>query len=156
VRHLERALAAKRVGPYQLQAAIAAIHVQARTPEDTDWNEITALYGQLVRLTPTPVVALNHAVAVAMSQGLEVGLERINRLGSLGPLEDYRLFHAARGDLLRRLGRDESALAAYERALELTTNRVERAYIRRRLDALVQNKPEGRTPDTLDNPERVR
>jgi RNA polymerase sigma-70 factor (ECF subfamily) len=134
VRCLECAVMAKRPGPYQLQAAIAATHVQARTAEDTDWTEIAALYGQLVRLTPTPVVALNHAVAVAMSQGLEAGLDRIDRLGAVTPLDGYRLFHAARADLLRRLGRRESARAAYERAFALTTNRVERAYIRRRLE----------------------
>jgi RNA polymerase sigma-70 factor (ECF subfamily) len=136
VRYLERALTVKRPGPYQLQAAIAATHAQARTPQDTDWHEIAALYGQLVRVTPTPVVALNHAVAVAMSQGLEVGLERIDRLGALELLDGYGLFHAARGDLLRRLGRTENALRAYERALELTTNRVEQTYLRRRMDAL--------------------
>lgn len=140
VRCLDRALASKRPGPYQLQAAIAAIHVQAPTPEETDWNEITALYGQLVRLTPTPVVALNHAVAVAMSQGLEIGLERIDRLGAVAPLGGYRLFHAARGDLLRRLGRDESALSAYARALELTENRVEQAYLRRRMNAVARTE----------------
>jgi RNA polymerase sigma-70 factor (ECF subfamily) len=141
VRYLERALTVKRPGPYQLQAAIAATHAQALTPQDTDWPEIAALYGQLVRLTPTPVVALNHAVAVAMSQGLEVGLERIDRLGSLELLDGYRLLHAARGDLLRRLGRTESARRAYEKALELTTNRVEQAYIRRRMDALATEQP---------------
>ncbi len=136
VQRLERALPARRPGPYQIQAAIAAVHVQARSPEETDWNEIAALYGELVRLTPTPIVALNHAVAVAMSQGLETGLDRIDWLGSVEPLDDYRLFHAARADLLRRLGRHEDAVRAYRRALELTTNRVERAYIARRMQTL--------------------
>jgi RNA polymerase sigma-70 factor (ECF subfamily) len=138
VRYLESALVARRPGPYQLQGAIAAVHAQARTPDETDWSEIAALYGQLVRLTPTPVVALNHAVAVAMNQGLEAGLERIDRLGTLEALNSYRLFHAARGDLLRRLGRRQEALTAYGRALELTTNRVEQAYIRRRMISLAE------------------
>jgi len=136
LRRLDRALAIKRPGPYQLQAAIAATHAQAATAADTDWREIAALYGQLVRLTPTPVVALNHAVAVAMSEGLEAGLERIDRLGALEPLAGYRLFHAARAEILRRLGRTACARDAYERALALTTNRVEQAYVRRRIDAL--------------------
>ena len=130
---LEAALKMAAPGPYQLQAAIAAIHARARTAEETDWAEIAALYGQLVRLAPTPVIALNHAVAVAMDRGLEEGLARIERLGAAAPLEGYRLFHAARADLLRRLGRREEALLAYGRALALTTNRVEEAYLRRRL-----------------------
>jgi len=94
------------------------------------------LYGQLVRLTPTPVVALNHAVATAMAHGLDEGLTRIDRLGASGALDGYPLFHAARADLLRRLGRGAEALAAYGRALELTSNRVEEAYLRRRIASL--------------------
>jgi RNA polymerase sigma-70 factor (ECF subfamily) len=135
-RRLAAATAVRRPGPYQLQAAIAATHGSARTPEETDWEEIAALYGELVRLTPTPIVALNHAVAVAMSQGLEAGLARIDRLAAIEPLEQYRLFHAARADLLRRLGRTEPARRAYQRALELTANGVERAYLERRLAAV--------------------
>jgi RNA polymerase sigma-70 factor (ECF subfamily) len=135
-RRLAAALAVRRPGPYQLQAAIAATHSNARTPDETDWEEIAALYGELVRLTPTPIVALNHAVAVAMSQGLETGLARIDRLAAVEPLEQYRLFHAARADLLRRLGRTEPARRAYQRALELTANGVERAYLERRLAAV--------------------
>jgi RNA polymerase sigma-70 factor (ECF subfamily) len=104
----------------------------------TRLSEIAALYGQLVRLTPTPVVALNHAVAVAMSQGLQAGLDRIDRLGAVEPLDGYRLFHVARGELLRRLERREDSLSAYERALELTTNRVEQAYIGRRIRDLAR------------------
>jgi RNA polymerase sigma-70 factor (ECF subfamily) len=133
---LDDALRHHRPGPYQLQAAIAATHARAGTGDDTDWAEIAGLYGQLVRLTPTPVVALNHAVALAMSQGLEEGLTRIDRLGASGVLTEYRLFHAARADLLRRLGRRPAALDAYEKALEMTTNRVEEAYIRRRIASL--------------------
>jgi RNA polymerase sigma-70 factor (ECF subfamily) len=133
---LRAALRRQQPGPYQLQAAIAATHAHARRPEDTDWAEIAALYGQLVRLAPTPVVALNHAVAVAMDQGLDEGLGRIDRLGASGALDGYRLFHAARADLLRRLGRGREAREAYERALSLTTNCVEEAYLRRRAASL--------------------
>jgi RNA polymerase sigma-70 factor (ECF subfamily) len=133
---LDDALRHGRPGPYQVQAAIAATHGRAATADETDWAEIAGLYGQLVRLTPTPVVALNHAVALAMSQGLEEGLTRIDRLGASGVLTEYRLFHAARADLLRRLGRRPAALDAYGKALELTTNRVEEAYIRGRIASL--------------------
>jgi RNA polymerase sigma-70 factor, ECF subfamily len=136
VRLLDGALRQRSPGPYQLQAAIAATHAQAERAPDTDWAQIAALYGQLVRLTPTPVVALNHAVAIAMHEGLEEGLMRIDRLGAAGTLDDYRLFHAARADLLRRLGRRAEALEAYRAALALTTNRVEEAYLRRRVVSL--------------------
>jgi RNA polymerase sigma-70 factor (ECF subfamily) len=118
-----------------VQAAIAAIHAEAKTSADTDWVEIAALYGELVRLTPTPVVALNHAVAIAMANGPEEGLARIDRLNDFRPLNTYALYHAARADLLRRLGRQAEAREAYEQALSLTSNRVEQAYIRRRLAA---------------------
>ncbi|HEV7498394.1 MAG TPA: DUF6596 domain-containing protein, partial [Vicinamibacteria bacterium] len=136
VRLLDGALQHRSPGPYQLQAAIAATHAQAERAPDTDWAQIAALYGQLVRLTPTPVVALNHAVAIAMHQGLEEGLRRIDRLGAAGALDDYRLFHAARADLLRRLGRRTEALEAYQAALALTTNGVEQAYLRNRVVSL--------------------
>jgi len=136
LKHLEIALRARRPGPYQLQAAIAAIHAQATTAADTDWVEIAALYGQLVRLTPTPVVALNHAVAIAMSSGLDEGFARIERLGASGSLNGYALFHAARADLLRRLRRDREARDAYSQALKLTSNRVEKAYLQRRVASL--------------------
>jgi RNA polymerase sigma-70 factor (ECF subfamily) len=133
IKQLETAVGAQRPGPYQLQAAIAAMHAHAKTAADTDWAEIAALYGQLVRLTPTPVVALNHAVAVALASGLADGLARIDRLGASGALNTYPLFHAARADLLRRLGRGPEAVDAYRTALNLTSNDVEAAYIRRRL-----------------------
>jgi RNA polymerase sigma-70 factor, ECF subfamily len=136
VRHLDAALSHGRPGPYQLQGAIAALHAQARTAGETDWAQIAALYGQLVRLTPTPVVALNHAVAVAMARNPAEGLALVDRLGTAGALDAYRLYHAARADLLRRLGRRTEALEAYERALVLTTNRVEEAYLRRRVRSL--------------------
>jgi RNA polymerase sigma-70 factor (ECF subfamily) len=141
LQQLERAGRRQAPGSYQLQAAVAACHACAKTASETDWAEIAALYGQLVRLTPTPVVALNHAVAIAMAQGLEEGLIRIDRLGAAFALDGYRLFHAARADLLRRLGRSTEALEAYERALKLTTNRVEEAYLRRRMASLARGLP---------------
>jgi len=133
--YLAIAMKKRRPGQYQVQAAIAAIHAEAKTSADTDWVEIAALYGELVRLTPTPVVALNHAVAIAMANGPEEGLARIDRLNDFRPLNTYALYHAARADLLRRLGRQPEAREAYEQALGLTSNRVEQAYIRRRLAA---------------------
>lgn len=130
---VDRALRLSGIGPYRLQAAIAALHAQAASPGVTDWPQIAALYEKLAELQPTPVVRLNHAVAVAMSQGLAAGLERIDQLGADGGLDDYHLFHAARADLLRRLRRNAAAVSAYRRALELTANAVERRYLRRRL-----------------------
>ncbi len=133
VRIVRKTLRARSVGPYQLQAAIAALHGEATKSEETDWQQIAALYGELSRLTPTPVVALNHAVAVAMSQGLGQGLSMIDELGKAGELEGYYLFHAARADILRRLVRREEARDAYQRAIALVTNQVERNYLTRRL-----------------------
>jgi RNA polymerase sigma-70 factor (ECF subfamily) len=130
---VEKSLHMGRVGPYQLQAAIAALHAQAKTAEQTDWNQIAALYAVLSRSTGSPVIALNHAVAVAMSRGFEMGLELIQQIAPSGDLDSYYLYHAARADLLRRLGRKEEALAAYERALSLSANAVERRYLRRRM-----------------------
>src|SRR5260370_23121487 len=130
---VERALRMQRVGTYQLQAAIAAVHAQAKTAAETDWAEIAALYQELLRIFPTPVVALNHAVAVAMSAGFERGLAMIDQLGASGELDKYYLFHAARADLLRRLRRRQEAMDAYEKAIALVTNRVEETYLRHRL-----------------------
>ena len=138
---LERALALRQIGPYQLQAAIAAVHADAKTAAETDWAEIAALYAELARITPSPVVLLNHAVAVALSAGLEEGLALIDGLGAGGQLERYHLYHAARADLLRRLGRVEAALPAYETALSLVSNRVEAAYLRRRIAELGAGTP---------------
>ena len=112
---VERALRMRRPGPYQVQAAIAAIHDEAATPGDTDWNEIAVLYEALGRMTPSPVIELNRAVAVAMVRGPAAGLALIDRIAADGPLDDYHLLHAARADLLRRLG-DREAAAAYRRA----------------------------------------
>jgi RNA polymerase sigma-70 factor (ECF subfamily) len=128
---LDRALAAGRPGPYQVQAAIAALHARAPRPEDTDWPEIAGLYEVLERLTPTPVVALNRAVAIAMADGPERGLPMIDGLAK--DLDGYHLFHAARADLLCRLDRRAEAAASYRRALALATNSTERAYLERRV-----------------------
>jgi RNA polymerase sigma-70 factor (ECF subfamily) len=124
-RVLDRALAHRRPGPYQLQAAIAALHLE----DETDWRQIAALYAELARLEPTPVVELNRAVAVAMADGPERGLELIDRI----ELPGYHLLHAARADLLRRLERREEAAAAYREALALGMNATERAFLEQRL-----------------------
>ncbi|MCW3063068.1 MAG: putative polymerase, sigma-24 subunit, subfamily [Solirubrobacterales bacterium] len=129
-RLLDRALRLGRPGPYQLQAAIAALHAEAPIPERTDWPQIAALYRELLRHDPSPVVALNHAVAVAEAGDLDAGLALVDAIEGL---ERYHLLHAARADLLRRRGREADAVRAYERALELATNPAERAFLRRRL-----------------------
>src|SRR5262249_32601906 len=123
-------------GLYLLQAAIAALHSQSRTPEETDWRQIAALYEKLLELNPSPVIALNHAVAIAMGVGLAAGLKRIDELGKSGALDHYYLFHAARADLLRRLHHQEEAIEAYQRAAGLATNPVERGFLKRRLREL--------------------
>jgi RNA polymerase sigma-70 factor (ECF subfamily) len=120
-----------RAGPYQLQAAIAALHATAPTASDTDWPQIAALYGELARATPGPVVELNRAVAVAMADGPAQGLELLDALA--GTLEGQHLFHAARADLLARLGRIDEAVVAFGRAAELATTAPERRFLERRL-----------------------
>lgn len=138
-RLMDEAMAYRSLGPYQLQAAIAGIHAAAPTWDETNWRSIVWLYNRLVRLQPTPVVALNRAVAIAMSSGPEAGLAAIDLLtgDSLdGGLDGYRYLHAARADLLRRLSRDEEAAAEYRRAVELGGNDAERAFLRRRLAEL--------------------
>lgn len=133
---LERALAMRTPGPYQIQAAIAALHAQAEHDADTDWAQIAVLYGILYDMTPSPVVELNRAVAVAMSDGIEQGLILLDRLQDSGALNDYYLFHAAQADLLRRTGWLDEARAAYTRALELCQNSAERSFLSRRLDEI--------------------
>ena len=133
---VDAAMRMGRIGPYQLQAAIAALHAEARDPAETDWPQIAALYRELARLNPSPVVLLNGAVAVAMSEGPGRGLALIDTIGASGELDRYHLFHAARADILRRLGSFEDAAEAYRRALALIGNDVERAYLERRLAAL--------------------
>ena len=119
------------MGPYQLQAAIAAVHGEATVAADTDWWQIVGLYDALHSFQPTPVVALNRAAALAMAAGPEAGLVAMAELA--GALVDYHLFHAARADLLRRLGRSAEAATAYREALARVTNPVERAYLEGRL-----------------------
>ena len=128
-----RALEARRPGPYQLQAAIAALHDEAATPADTDWAQIAALYGTLQRMTPSPVVELNLAAAVAMADGPAVGLAMMDGIAASGELDSYPYLHAARADLLRRLERWSEAETAYRRALDLTSNGAERAFLEGRL-----------------------
>jgi RNA polymerase sigma-70 factor, ECF subfamily len=130
---LDRAMRMRRVGQYQLQAAIAALHDEAPSNEATDWPQIAALYRVLGRMAPSPVVELNRAVAVAMADGPEVGLAITDALAAEGQLDDYPYLHSTRADLLRRLGRRADATDAYRRALELTANEPERAFLQRRL-----------------------
>ena len=130
---LEAALHRHVPGPYQIQAAIAALHAQAPTPAQTDWPQIAALYAELAKLNPSPVVLLNRAVAIGMSEGPERGLQLIDSLGIAGALAEYYLLHAARADLLRRSNRREAAAEAYRRALALVTNETERRFLQRRL-----------------------
>ncbi len=130
---VERVLPTGRVGPYQLQAAIAALHDDAADAASTDWRQIAALYLALVRLDPSPVVRLNHAVAVAMADGPDMGLALMDGLAEEGSLATYPYLHAGRADLLRRLGRYSEAAAAYRRALTMTANRAERSFLEGRL-----------------------
>jgi RNA polymerase sigma-70 factor, ECF subfamily len=132
----QRALGSRRFGPYTLQAAIGAVHCRASRAADTDWREIVYLYDLLLRIEPTPIVELNRAVAVAMRDGPVAGLILIDELLTQGELADYRLTHAARADLCRRLGRTAEARQAYARALELTRSEPERQFLRRRLAEL--------------------
>lgn len=130
---VERALAGGQAGPYAIQAAIAALHAEAPSVEATDWNEIAGLYDLLLRQGPSPIVELNRAVAIAMRDGPEAGLALVDAILKRGDLADYRLAHAARADLCRRLGRNPEAKQAYERALELTRPGPERRFLERRL-----------------------
>jgi RNA polymerase sigma-70 factor (ECF subfamily) len=133
---VSRALASSEVGPYAIQAAIAAVHAAAPLAEATDWSHIVGLYDRLLVADPSPVVELNRAVAVAMHDGPESGLALIDALLAAGPLADYHLAHAARADLLRRLGQATAARSAYERALELARTEPERRFLARRITEL--------------------
>lgn len=130
---LDTALPFRRPGPYQIQAAVAALHAAAPSPGETDWHQIAALYGALLRHTPTPVVELNAAVALAMAEGVHHGLDWIASLEKRGELAEYHLLPAAKADLLRRAGQNSEAAAAYRQALALVTNPAERGYLERRL-----------------------
>ena len=133
---VEKALSSRRYGPYTLQAAIAAVHAGAESAAATDWGRIVALYNQLVRIQPSPVVHLNRAVAIAMRDGPEAGLRQIDAVMEQGELASYYLAHSARADLCRRLGRKAEARAAYEKALALTEQEPERLFLQERIRQL--------------------
>ena len=133
---VERAMRMRRPGPYQLQAAIAAVHDASLVDGRTDWRQIAALYGALAIASPSPVVELNRAVAIAMADGPDVGLALVDRIDASGELDGYPYLHAARADLLRRLGRADEAVRAYRRALELTSNDMEQSFLHRRIHEL--------------------
>jgi RNA polymerase sigma-70 factor (ECF subfamily) len=135
---VERALASRRIGPYALQAAIAAVHATAASAQDTDWSEIVGLYDVLLRLEPSPVVELNRAVAVAMRDGPAAGLALVDAILARGDLADYHLAHATRADLCRRLGLHPEARASYERAIALARQEPERRFLERRLAELAR------------------
>jgi len=136
LRRVDEALSGGPAGPNAIQSAIAALHARARTPSETDWRQIAALYALLLDRAPSAVVELNHAVAVAMVDGPERGLRLIDAIAARGELRDYHLLHAARADLLRRLDRREEATDAYESALELATVEPERRFLTERLAEL--------------------
>jgi RNA polymerase sigma-70 factor (ECF subfamily) len=135
---VERALTSRGFGPFSLQAAIAAVHAEARTAEATDWPQIVGLYDVLLRAERSPVVELNRAAAIAMRDGPVAGLALIDAILARGELEEYHFAHSARADLCRRLGRRGEAIAAYERALALAKQEPERRFLERRLRALAQ------------------
>jgi RNA polymerase sigma-70 factor (ECF subfamily) len=136
---VEQALASRRFGPYTLQAAIAAVHANSPAADATDWTEIAALYDLLLEIDPSPVVALNRAVAVAMRDGPLAGLTLMDAILARGELADYHLAHSARAELCRRLGRLADARASYETARGLTQQEPERRFLERRLRDLARN-----------------
>lgn len=138
-----QALRRRRPGPYQLQAAIAAVHAEARDPADTDWAQIAALYGELARIAPSPAVDLNRAVALGRVRGPEVGLALVDRLAARDALDRHHLFHAARAALLRELGRHDEAALAYRAALDRAETAPERRFLARRLDEAAEATPGG-------------
>jgi RNA polymerase sigma-70 factor (ECF subfamily) len=133
---VRQALASRQVGPYALQAAIAAVHAEAPSTAATDWSQIVDIYGVLAQASPSPVVELNRAVAVAMRDGPSAGLTLIDAILATGHLKEYHLAHAARADLCRRLERTEEARASYQRALSLARQEPERRFLERRLTEL--------------------
>jgi len=135
-RLVEDALKSRRFGPYTLQAAISAVHAEAPDAEATDWEQIVGLYDVLLRAAPSPVVELNRAVAVAMRDGPQAGLDLINNIMDRGDLAEYHLAHAARADLLRRLGINEQAITAYQQALKLAQLEPEQRFLKRRIAEL--------------------
>jgi RNA polymerase sigma-70 factor (ECF subfamily) len=133
---VEQALASDHAGPYAIQAAITSVHARARSAEATDWAAIASLYDVLMRMSPSPIVELNRAVAIAMRDGPDSGLAIVDGLLSQGDLDNYHLAHSARADFCRRLGRNAEARQSYVRALELTQQEPERRFLLRRLDQL--------------------
>jgi RNA polymerase sigma-70 factor, ECF subfamily len=133
---VERALSSRRIGSYSLQAAIAAVHAEARDARSTDWSQIVGLYDVLLQVEPSPVIALNRAAAVSMRDGPEAGLKLIDAITARGELDNYYLTHAARADLYKRLGRISDAVGEYRRTLELVTQEPERRFVIRRLKEL--------------------
>src|SRR5690606_18038936 len=133
---VEQALSYKQPGPYTLQAAIAALHAEAKDVGATDWAQIAALYKRLLRINPSPVIELNRAVAIAMHQGPEAGLTQIDAILERGELKDYHLAYAARAELCRKIGRTNEARTSWERALSLTQQGPERRFIERNLREL--------------------
>jgi RNA polymerase sigma-70 factor (ECF subfamily) len=131
-----QALRSRQFGAYALQAAIAAVHAEAPNAAATDWAQIVGLYEALLRISPSPVIELNRAVALAMRDGPQAGLSLIEALLERGELADYHLAHAAQADLYRRLGRSGEARAAYRRALKLARQGPDRQFLQRRLDQL--------------------
>ncbi|MGE5335404.1 MAG: RNA polymerase sigma factor, partial [Nitrososphaerota archaeon] len=138
---LDAALRLRQPGPYQVQAAISALHAEAPTPEQTDWPQIAQLYARLASMAPSPVVELNQAVAVAMAEGVDAGLAMLDRLRLGETLAHYHLYHAARADLLRRAGRYGEAAASYREALRLCQNRIERRFLQQRLVEVAAHLP---------------
>jgi RNA polymerase sigma-70 factor (ECF subfamily) len=147
---VDRALRMRRVGPYQIQASISAIHCQAATPEDTDWAQIVALYDVMMTISPTPIVALNRAVAVSMAEGPENGLLAISQIDHIEELEEYHLLHSTRADMLRRAARFDEAREAYQRAINLTNNTAERGFLTQRVSSLAyfSKANPGRSPQS--------
>jgi RNA polymerase sigma-70 factor, ECF subfamily len=139
-RLVEQALSSRRFGPYTIQAAIAALHAEAPSAKETDWAEIVGLYEVLLRADPSPVIALNRAVAVAMRDGPAAGLALVDAILERGDLADYRLAHAARAELCRRLGRTADARASFKRALALAKQETERRFLERRIAELSEAK----------------
>jgi RNA polymerase sigma-70 factor (ECF subfamily) len=133
---VEQALRAPRVGPYAIQAAIAALHARAASSGETDWRQIASLYALLLERAPSAIVELNHAVAVAMVDGPEQGLLLVEAIAARGELRDYHLLHSVRADLLRRVGKIDQARRAYKTALGLTLLEPERRFIERRIKDL--------------------
>jgi RNA polymerase sigma-70 factor (ECF subfamily) len=133
IARVEQALGSRRFGPYTLQAALAAVHAEAPSAGETDWNEIVGLYDVLLGIDPSPVIELNRAVAVGMRDGPAAGLRLIDAILARGELAGYHLAHAARADLCRRLGRGKEARVSYQKALELSQQEPERRFLRRRL-----------------------